>query len=330
VNIATHYGSAKCAGAADRNGKTLMHTGFITHSACLAHEMGSWHPEAPSRLTAIHDHLIAVGLLPHLVHIDAPMAARAALLRAHDGNYIEHLESRIPKQGYVSVDPDTAMNPATWDAALRSAGAVVEGVDQVMAGQLENAFCAVRPPGHHARPAHAMGFCFFNNVAVGARHAMDVHGLKRVAVIDFDVHHGNGTEEILANDERALMVSFFQHPFYPYTGAEHPAKNMVNVPLAAGTRGDAVRQVVDEQWIPALDAFCPQLILISAGFDAHREDDLGQMGLVESDYAYITKRLMDVANRHASGRIVSMLEGGYNLSALARSVAAHVKTLAQL
>jgi acetoin utilization deacetylase AcuC-like enzyme len=199
-----------------------------------------------------------------------------------------------------------------------------------MAGQLENAFCAVRPPGHHARPAHAMGFCFFNNVAVGARHAMDVHGLKRVAVIDFDVHHGNGTEEILANDERALMVSFFQHPFYPYTGAEHPAKNMVNVPLAAGTRGDAVRQVVDEQWIPALDAFCPQLILISAGFDAHREDDLGQMGLVESDYAYITKRLMDVANRHASGRIVSMLEGGYNLSALARSVAAHVKTLAQL
>ncbi|MCA3218737.1 MAG: histone deacetylase family protein [Burkholderiales bacterium] len=307
-----------------------MHTGFITHRACLAHEMGSWHPEAPSRLTAIHDHLIAVGLLPHLVHIDAPVVAREALWRAHDRGYIEHLESRIPKQGYVSVDPDTAMNPATWDAALRSAGAVTEAVDQVMAGQLENAFCAVRPPGHHARPAHAMGFCFFNNVAVGARHAMQVHGLRRVAVIDFDVHHGNGTEEILANDERALMVSFFQHPFYPYTGAEHPAKNMVNVPLPAGSRGDVVRQVVDEQWIPALDAFCPQLVLISAGFDAHREDDLGQMGLVEADYAYITKRLMEVADRHAQGRVVSTLEGGYNLSALARSVAAHVKTLAQL
>ncbi len=307
-----------------------MHTGFITHSACLAHEMGSWHPEAPSRLTAIHDHLIAVGLLPHLVHIDAPIATREALLRAHARDYVEHLETRIPKQGYVSVDPDTAMNPATWDAALRSAGAVTEAIDQVMDGRLENAFCAVRPPGHHARPAHAMGFCFFNNVAVGARHAMEVHGLKRVAVIDFDVHHGNGTEEILANDERALMVSFFQHPFYPYTGTEHPAKNMVNVPLAAGTKGDVVRQVVDEQWIPALDAFCPQLVLISAGFDAHREDDLGQMGLVEADYAYITRRLMEVADRHAQGRIVSTLEGGYNLSALARSVAAHVKTLAQL
>jgi acetoin utilization deacetylase AcuC-like enzyme len=307
-----------------------MHTGFITHSACLAHEMGSWHPEAPSRLTAIHDHLIAVGLLPHLVHIDAPLVAREALLRAHARDYVEHLETRIPKQGYVSVDPDTAMNPATWDAALRSAGAVTEAIDHVMDGRLENAFCAVRPPGHHARPAHAMGFCFFNNVAVGARHAMDVHGLKRVAVIDFDVHHGNGTEEILANDERALMVSFFQHPFYPYTGTEHPAKNMVNVPLPAGTKGDVVRKIVDEQWIPALDAFCPQLVLISAGFDAHREDDLGQMGLVESDYAYITRRLMEVADRHAQGRIVSTLEGGYNLSALARSVAAHVKTLAQL
>jgi acetoin utilization deacetylase AcuC-like enzyme len=307
-----------------------MHTGFITHSACLAHEMGSWHPEAPSRLTAIHDHLIAVGLLPHLVHIDAPVVAREALLRAHARDYVEHLETRIPKQGYVSVDPDTAMNPATWDAALRSAGAVTEAIDHVMDGRLENAFCAVRPPGHHARPAHAMGFCFFNNVAVGARHAMDVHGLKRVAVIDFDVHHGNGTEEILANDERALMVSFFQHPFYPYTGTEHPAKNMVNVPLPAGTKGDVVRKIVDEQWIPALDAFCPQLVLISAGFDAHREDDLGQMGLVESDYACITRRLMEVADRHAQGRIVSTLEGGYNLSALARSVAAHVKTLAQL
>jgi acetoin utilization deacetylase AcuC-like enzyme len=307
-----------------------MHTGFITHTVCLAHEMGSWHPEAPARLTAIHDHLISVGLLHHLVHIDAPAAAPESLARAHERGYIEHLESRIPAQGYVSVDPDTAMNPSTWEAALRSAGAVIEAVDQVISGALENAFCAVRPPGHHARPAHAMGFCFFNNVAVGARHAVQVHGLQRVAVIDFDVHHGNGTEEILANDEHVLMCSFFQHPFYPYTGTDNPAKNMVNVPLPAGSRGDVVRQVVDEQWLPALDAFRPELILISAGFDAHREDDLGQMGLVEADYAYITRRLMEVANRHAKGRIVSTLEGGYNLSALARSVAAHVKTLAQL
>ena len=307
-----------------------MHTGFVTHSACAAHEMGSWHPESPARLAAIHDHLIAVGLLPYLVHIDAPVVSRVALTRAHDADYVAALEARVPKQGYVSVDPDTAMNPATWDAALRSAGAVVEATDQVMRGELENAFCAVRPPGHHARPAHAMGFCFFNNVAIGARHALEEHGLKRVAVIDFDVHHGNGTEEILADDERVLMVSFFQHPFYPYTGTESPAKNMVNVPLPAGTRGDVVRQMVDEVWVPALDNFAPQMIFISAGFDAHREDDLGQMGLVEADYAYITKRLMEVAGLHARNRIVSTLEGGYNLSALARSVAAHVRTLAQL
>jgi len=307
-----------------------VHTGFVTHSACAAHEMGSWHPESPERLAAIHDHLIAVGLLHHLVHVDAPPAAPAALLRAHCGDYVGKLEARIPKEGYFPIDPDTSMSPRTWDAALRAAGAVVEAADQVLRGELANAFCAVRPPGHHARHAQAMGFCFLNNVAIGARHALEAHGLQRVAVIDFDVHHGNGTEEILADDERVLMASFFQHPFYPYTGAESHAKNMINVPLPAGTRGDMVRQVVDEVWVPALDAFAPQMIFISAGFDAHREDDLGQMGLVEADYAYITRRLMDVADLHAGGRIVSTLEGGYNLSALARSVAAHVRTLAQL
>jgi acetoin utilization deacetylase AcuC-like enzyme len=222
------------------------------------------------------------------------------------------------------------MNPRTWDAALRSAGAVIEATDRVMAKELANAFCAVRPPGHHARKAAAMGFCFLNNVAIGALHALEAHGLERVAVIDFDVHHGNGTEDILANDERVLMASFFQHPFYPYTGADNPAKNMVNVPLPAGTRGDVVRQVVDDVWMPRLRAFRPQAVFISAGFDAHREDDLGQMGLVEADYAFITRRLMDVADEHGEGRVISSLEGGYNLSALARSVGAHVKTLAQL
>jgi acetoin utilization deacetylase AcuC-like enzyme len=292
--------------------------------------MGSWHPESPERLSAIHDHLIATGIAPHLVHIEAPPADVAAIARAHDARYIDGLRARIPKQGYVPVDPDTSMNPSTWDAALRSAGAVIEATDQVVSGALENAFCAVRPPGHHARPAQAMGFCFFNNVAIGALHALEERGLSRVAVIDFDVHHGNGTEEILANDERVLMASFFQHPFYPYTGTEHPAKNMVNVPLPAGTKGDVVRQVVDEVWMPRLEKFQPEMIFISAGFDAHREDDLGQMGLVESDYAFITQRLMEVATRHARNRIVSSLEGGYNLSALARSVAAHLKTLAQL
>jgi acetoin utilization deacetylase AcuC-like enzyme len=307
-----------------------VHTGFVTHNVCSAHEMGSWHPESPARLAAIHDHLIAVGLLHHLVHIDAPLAPREAIERAHTAKYVAELEARIPKQGYTPVDPDTSMNPSTWAAALRSAGAVIEATDQVMRGELENAFCAVRPPGHHACADRAMGFCFFNNVAIGALHAIAAHGLERVAVIDFDVHHGNGTEDILAGNERVLMCSYFQHPFYPYTGAEGEAANMINVPLPAGTRGDKVREVVDQVWVPVLDEFRPQMIFISAGFDAHREDDLGQMALVEADYAYMTERLMGVARRHSDNRIVSTLEGGYNLSALARSVAAHLKTLAQL
>jgi acetoin utilization deacetylase AcuC-like enzyme len=308
----------------------MLHTGFFTHRACAEHEMGSWHPESPERLAAIHDHLISTGIAPHLEHFDAAPASVAALARAHDIRYIERLQTSVPQQGYRPVDPDTSMNPHTWNAALRSAGAVIEAADCVLRKELANAFCAVRPPGHHARKAAAMGFCFLNNVAIGARHALEVHGLERIAVVDFDVHHGNGTEEILANDERVLMVSFFQHPFYPYTGTDNPAKNMVNVPLPAGTKGDVVRQVVDEVWMPRLTSFRPQMIFISAGFDAHREDDLGQMGLVESDYAYITKRLMEVAAEYSEGRMVSSLEGGYNLSALARSVGAHVKALAQL
>jgi len=307
-----------------------VHTGFVTHDACAAHEMGSWHPESPERLGAIQDHLIAIGLLPYLTWIDAPLASIDCIARAHDRGYIDDLRSRIPKDGYAPMDPDTSLNPFTWDAALRSAGAVVEATDQVLGGHLENAFCCVRPPGHHARPAAAMGFCFFNNVAVGALHALDKHGLSRVAVIDFDVHHGNGTEEIFAHDERVLMASFFQHPFYPYSGAENVAPNMVNVPLPAGSGGEAVRKVVDETWVPRLNDFAPEMIFISAGFDAHREDDMGQLGLVEADYAYITRRLMEVADRHCAGRIVSTLEGGYSLSALARSVGVHVKTLAQI
>ena len=307
-----------------------MTTGYVTHMACKAHEMGSWHPESPERLAAINDHLIAVGILPHLQEIAAPQATRDALARTHTARYLDTLQASVPEQGYVSLDPDTSMNPATYKAALHAAGAVIEATDLVMRGELANAFCAVRPPGHHARPHAAMGFCFFNNIAVGARHALEVHGLERVAVVDFDVHHGNGTEEMLSDDMRVLMTSFFQHPFYPYSGTEHPAPNMVNVPLPAGTRGDVARQVVDDVWIPRLDEFKPQMIFISAGFDAHREDDLGQMGLVEADYAYITWRLMEVAHRHAQGRIVSSLEGGYNLSALGRSVAAHIKTLAHL
>lgn len=308
----------------------MQQTGLFTHSACLQHEMGSWHPECPARLAAILDHLISTGIAPLLKHYDAPLASAEALQRAHSVEYVERLQSSVPSNGYRPLDPDTSMNPHTLNAALRAAGAVVDATDRVAGGEIANAFCPVRPPGHHARKSAAMGFCFFNSIAVGARHALDSHGMERVAVIDFDVHHGNGTEEIFADDEKVLMASFFQHPFYPYSGTGNAAKNMVNVPLPAGTRGDVARQVVDDVWLPRLDEFAPQMIFISAGFDAHREDDLGQMGLVEADYVYITERLMELADRHAGGRIVSSLEGGYNLDALARSAGAHVKTLARL
>ena len=307
-----------------------MKTGLLSHPLCTAHEMGSWHPECPARLASIQDQLIVSGLAPFLEYIDAPQASLAAIMRAHTPEYVETLQSRAPARGYMPLDPDTSMNPATWPAALHAAGAVIEATDQVINGSLGNAFCAVRPPGHHARPSTAMGFCLLNNVAIGALHALEVRGLERVAIVDFDVHHGNGTEEIFSGDERVLMASFFQHPFYPYCGTENPAKNMVNVPLPAGTDGEKVRAVVDEIWMPRLDQFEPQLVIISAGFDAHREDDLGQMALVESDYAYMTQRLMELAARHCDGRLVSSLEGGYNLSALARSVVAHVRALAQI
>jgi acetoin utilization deacetylase AcuC-like enzyme len=292
--------------------------------------MGSWHPECPARLSAIQDQLLMSGLTPFLEHIDAPAAPLEAIMRAHAPEYVQLLRDRSPKRGYLSLDPDTTMNPSTWQAALHAAGAILEATDRVIAGSLTNAFCAVRPPGHHARPGAAMGFCLLNNVAIGALHALEAHGLKRVAIVDFDVHHGNGTEEMFGGDERVLMASFFQHPFYPYSGFENPAKNMVNVPLPAGTNGAKVRAVVDEVWLPRLEQFEPQMILISAGFDAHREDDLGQMGLVEADYAYMTTRLMELAERHCGGRLVSTLEGGYNLSALGRSAVAHLRALGRL
>ena len=307
-----------------------MPTGFLTHPVCGAHEMGSWHPECPARLSAIQDQLIVSGLMPFLESIEAPQAQLEAIVRAHTPEYVQHLRSQAPARGYLPLDPDTSMNRSTWQAALHAAGAVVEATDRVIAGSLANAFCAVRPPGHHARPGGAMGFCLLNNVAIGALHALEVHGLERVAIIDFDVHHGNGTEEIFSGDERVLMASFFQHPFYPYSGTDNPANNMVNVPLPAGTKGDRVRAVVDEIWMPRLEQFAPQLVMVSAGFDAHREDDLGQMSLVESDYSYITERLMGLAARHCGGRLVSSLEGGYNLSALARSAVAHMRALARL
>jgi acetoin utilization deacetylase AcuC-like enzyme len=301
--------------------------------------MGRGHPECPERLDAIEDRLLASGVGDALERREAPLAGTGQLELAHHRLHVaamrglaDELREQQDAGGadHVHIDPDTAMNRHTWEAALRAAGAALAATDAVVAGELENAFCAVRPPGHHACHDHAMGFCFFNNVAIAARHALERHGLQRVAIVDFDVHHGNGTEDILSGDERVLMVSFFQHPFYPFTGDGPHAANMVNLPVPAYTRGMAVRELIEQAWIPRLDAFRPEMIFISAGFDAHREDDLGQMGLVEADYAWITDQVRQVAKRYAKGRIVSCLEGGYNLDALGRSVEAHLRVLADL
>lgn len=305
-------------------------TAFISHRDCHLHDMGSYHPESPARLSAISDHMIAQGLDHYFVFYDAPLASFEQLLRVHSAFHLERLKRNSPALGIVHLDPDTAMNPHTWNAALRSAGAGVLAVDLVMSREVQNAFCAVRPPGHHAERANAMGFCFFNNVAVAAAHALKAHGLSRVAVIDFDVHHGNGTEDCFKNNEQVLMISMFQHPFYPYSGTDHPAPNMLNVPLPSGTSSDEFRQMVNELWLPRLREFKPEFIFISAGFDAHHEDDLGGMKLHERDFSWVSEQLKQVADETAQGRIVSMLEGGYVLSALARCVTAHIKVLAGL
>ncbi|GAA5181440.1 histone deacetylase family protein [Niveibacterium umoris] len=292
--------------------------------------MGAMHPECPDRLSAIQDRLIASGIDSFLAFHDAPQASIEQLARVHPVRHVEDLIGSAPERGIKHIDPDTAMCPHTIRAALRAAGAGVLAVDLVMRGEVNNAFCAVRPPGHHAERDRAMGFCFFNNIAVAVAHALEAHGLKRVAIIDFDVHHGNGTENIFAGDERVLMAGFFQHPFYPYTGAEGVAHNMVNVPVPAGTRGDTIKDLVADVWLPALRNFAPEALFISAGFDAHYEDDMASLGLVEADYSWITLQLRQFAEQHCGGRIVSMLEGGYALSALARSAVAHVKVLADL
>ena len=303
-------------------------TAFITHRDCHLHDMGAFHPESPARLAAINDHLIAQGLDHYLTHYEAPLATFEQLLRVHPASHLERLKRNSPTLGIFHLDPDTAMNPHTWQAALRSAGAGVMAVDLVMAREVQNAFCAVRPPGHHAERETAMGFCFFNNIAVAATHALKAHGLARVAIVDFDVHHGNGTEDCFRNNEQVLMVSMFQHPFYPYSGTDNPAPNMLNVPLPGGTGSDEFRTMVTDLWMPRLRDFKPEMILISAGFDAHYEDDLGGMKLSEKDYTWVTEQLQQIADECAQRRIVSMLEGGYVLSALARSTVAHLKVLA--
>jgi acetoin utilization deacetylase AcuC-like enzyme len=306
-----------------------MNLAYISHHDCLGHQMGAHHVEVPERLGAIQDRMIASGIEMLVTHYDAPLVEREQLLRVHDADYVDGIVAAAPKAHDVLtwVDGDTAMSYGTLNAALRAAGAATLAVDLVMGEQHHAAFCAVRPPGHHAERRAAMGFCFFNNVAVGAAHAMAAHGLTRIAIIDFDVHHGNGTEDIFAGDERVLFCSSFQHPFYPGTGAHSQAPNIVNVPLPARTDGAAFRAAVEAAWLPRLDEFAPQLVMISAGFDGHAEDDMAHFNLREADYAWITRALHDLAVRHAGERVVSCLEGGYNLSALGRSVSTHIDEL---
>jgi acetoin utilization deacetylase AcuC-like enzyme len=307
-----------------------MHTAYITHPSYLLHDMGIWHPESPARLRAIDDRLHAAHLFDFLAHYEATRAHRSQLLRVHDAAYIDLIEAASPAEGRHALDPDTSMNPHTLEAAYHAAGGAVMAVDLVMRGDVTSAFVACRPPGHHATRNQAMGFCIFNNVAVAAAHALEAHSLARVAIVDFDVHHGNGTEDIFRNDPRVMLGSTFQHPFYPLCGADTASDHIVNVPLPAGTTGNTYREAFTSRILPRLEAFRPQMLFCSAGFDGHREDDMAQFGLVEADYIWITEQVMHVAARHAEGRIVSVLEGGYDLSALGRSVAAHIKTLADL
>lgn len=304
-----------------------MSTAFYTHPACQLHEMGAGHPECPERLIAIDKELASSQISNHLLHHEAPLATEAQLALVHSQEHILRIKQHRPEHGYYPLDGDTTLNPASWTAALAAAGAAIAATNAVIEGQVNNAFCAIRPPGHHATPTTPMGFCLFNNIALATRHALSHGGLERVAIIDFDVHHGNGTQAAFQDDERVLMVSFFQHPLYPYSGTELSSPNMLNIPVPANTDGKIIRALVERHWLPALHRHKPQMIFISAGFDAHRDDLIGQMRLVEDDYLWMTQQIQQIAGLYSQGRIVSCLEGGYNTAALARSVVAHIKGL---
>jgi acetoin utilization deacetylase AcuC-like enzyme len=305
-----------------------MTTAILTHPDCAQHEMGEGHPESPMRLKAILAALESSGLAAKLTMHEAPPAQREHLERVHHAEHVDMVFEAAPERGYAYLDPDTSMNPKSLSAALRAAGAVVRATDMVIGGEVSNAFCAVRPPGHHATPQRPMGFCIFNNVAIGAMHAIERHGLERVCVLDFDVHHGNGTEDAFHEDPRVMLCSTFQHPYYPYCGADSGNEHIVNVPLPAMTDGRGFREAVERFWLPALESFEPQMVFVSAGFDAHRDDPLAYLKLDDADYRWVTEKLMEVAHRHAKGRVVSTLEGGYNTEALGRCVVEHVRVLA--
>ena len=305
-----------------------MTTAFISHPDTLLHVMDGSHPESPARISAIRQALSASGLDQHLQRHEAPAAEDLHLLRVHSARYVQYIRSVAPQAGLVRLDADTAMGPMSLSAALHATGAAILATDLVLSGEADNAFCCVRPPGHHAGRERAAGFCIFNHVAAGVAHAMAQHKLERVAIIDFDVHHGDGTEDIFRDHPGVMLCSTFQHPLYPGRGADSRTERMINVPLPAYTDGQGFRQAVEREFAPALARFRPQMLFVSAGFDAHADDPLAQLMLEAEDYVWITEFIVDVARRHANGRIVSSLEGGYALPALAQSATAHIRTLA--
>ncbi|MBI3188060.1 MAG: histone deacetylase family protein [Gammaproteobacteria bacterium] len=307
-----------------------MSIALITHAACELHDMGRGHPECAERLRAIEQQLKASGVDKLVTRYEAPTVTREQLLRVHTEDYVQSVFDASPQRGYRYFDDDTVLNPHTLPAALHAAGALVLAVDLVMQNQVNSAFCSVRPPGHHATRSRGTGFCFFNNVAVGVAHAMQMYGLERVAIADFDVHHGNGTEDIFQHDERVLLCSTFQHPFYPYCGADTRSTHVVNVPLPAMSNGAAMREAVNHYWLPAMQAFKPQLIFCSAGFDAHADDDMSRLLWQDEDYAWVTTAIKTVATEFCNGRVISTLEGGYDLPSLGRSVVAHIRRLGEL
>ena len=298
----------------------------ISSPKCALHDMDPEHPEQPARLHQINDQLIASGLEMVLRFKDAKPATPACLTLAHSPAFVQSVLDKAPSEGHIWLDDDTLMMQHSLAAALYAAGAGRDAVDLIMQGDTNKVFCMVRPPGHHAAYAQSGGFCIFNNVAVAARHALVNHQLERVAIVDFDVHHGNGTEDIFKDDARVMFCSSFQHPFYPFSGDKPTRAHIINTPVPAGTKGHEYREMV-LPWFAALDAFEPQMVFVSAGFDAHAEDDLGHLRLVEDDYAWITLKIKEIADKHSNGRIVSILEGGYALSALARSTITHIKAL---
>jgi acetoin utilization deacetylase AcuC-like enzyme len=302
---------------------------FLSHSSYLDHDAGPDHPERPDRIRAITAALEGERFSA-LIRAEAPGVDRAAILRVHPAHYVDAIEAATPVRGRVHLDPDTVMSAQSFAAIGHCVGATAAAVDEVMGGGANNAFVAMRPPGHHAGIASPMGFCFFNNAAIAARHAQAAHGVERVAILDFDVHHGNGTQEIFWSDPSVLYTSTHQMPLFPGTGKRDERgahDNIVNAPLRAGDDGAVFREAMETRLLPRVKAFRPDLIVISAGFDAHRRDPLGGLNLVEADFAWATERLMEIAEKYAKGRIVSVLEGGYDLEGLARSAAAHVETL---